>query len=152
TPDDSLRGAKRDSAIRFTLARKDKEIRRVVDEGKTGFARTWRWTAGYAVVSRMRMADPDSDKFGKQWVVDTLTAVGADPPFHFRNVRATLRNLGDSIWIDAPHFDLPASTGSAKGKIVWGSDLPVRYDISVSGDSVALADVDWVYPTLPTTG
>ena len=36
--------------------------------------------------------------------------------------------------------------------MTWGSDLPVRYAIRVFGDSVSLADVAWVYPTLPTTG
>ncbi|HEX6630417.1 MAG TPA: translocation/assembly module TamB domain-containing protein, partial [Gemmatimonadaceae bacterium] len=46
----------------------------------------------------------------------------------------------------------PASTGRGTGKVVWGSGLPVRYDIRVHGDSVALNDVAWVYPTLPRTG
>ena len=151
-PDDSLRGAKRDSAVRYNLTRADKEIRRVVDENKPGFARTWRWTNAYAVISRMRLADPDSDKIGRLFVIDTLHVSENDPPFHFRNVRGSLRHLGDSIWLDLPHWDLPRSTGAGKGKIVWGSDLPVRYDITVRGDSVALADVNWVYPTLPTTG
>jgi translocation and assembly module TamB len=151
-PDDTLRGAKLDSAIRYTLARKDKDIKRVIDGGKAGFVHTWKWTNGYAVVSRMRLADPDSDRIGRLFVIDTLHAVENDPPFRFRNVRGSLRHLGDSIWLDLPHWDLPRSTGSAKGKIVWGSDLPVRYDIAVRGDSVALADVSWVYPTLPTTG
>ena len=152
TPDDTLRGAKLDSSIKYTLSRPDKEIRRVVDEGKPGFARTWRWTKLSASVSHMRLADPDSDKFGRLWVFDAVTALESDPPFNFRNIRGSLRNLGDSIWLDVSHFDLPASTGSGKGKIVWGSDLPVRYDISVTGDSIALKDVAWVYPTLPTTG
>ena len=152
TPDDTLRGAKRDSAVKYTLARPDKEIRRVVDEGKPGYARTWRWTKLSAVVSHMRLADPDSDKYGRLWVFDSVTALETDPPFNFRNIRGSLRNLGDSIWLDVPHFDLPASTGSGTGKIVWGNDLPVRYDISVEGDSIALKDVAWVYPTLPTTG
>ena len=152
SPDDSLRGAKLDSAIHHNLTRTDKEIRRIVDEGKRGYARTWRWTKVTAMVSRMRLADPDSNKFGRFFVFDTLRAEESDPPFHFRNVRGTMRNLGDSIWVDVPHFDLPRSTGAAKGKIVWGSDLPVRYDLTVRGDSVALADVGWVYPTLPATG
>jgi len=152
TPDDTLRGAKLDSAVRYTLSRPDKEIRRVVDQGKPGFARTWRWTKLSAVVSRMRLADPDSDKLGRLFVFDTVNAIEADPPFNFRNIRGTLRNLGDSIWIDVAHFDLPRSTGKGSGKVVWGNDLPVRYDITVRGDSIALADVNWVYPTLPTTG
>ncbi|PYP65778.1 MAG: hypothetical protein DMD26_09910 [Gemmatimonadetes bacterium] len=152
TPDDTLRGARLDSAVRYTLSRPDKEIRRVVDEKKSGFARTWRWTKVSAVVSRMRLADPDSDKLGKFFVFDTIHAVESDPPFRFRNVRGTMRNLGDSIWVEVAHFDLPQSTGGGKGKIVWGSDLPVRYDLTIRGDSVALNDVSWVYPTLPTTG
>ncbi len=36
--------------------------------------------------------------------------------------------------------------------MVWGSDLPIRYDIRVRGDSVSMADVAWIYPTLPTEG
>lgn len=152
TPDDTLHGAKLDSAVKYTLTRSDKEIRRVVDEGKAGFTRTWRWNKLSAVVSHMRLADPDSDKLGRLFVFDTLQAIESDPPFRFRNVKGTMRNLGDSIWIDVAHFDLPQSSGVAKGKIVWGSDLPVRYDLAIRGDSVALNDVAWVYPTLPTTG
>jgi translocation and assembly module TamB len=152
TPDDTLRGAKLDSAIRYTLSRPDKEIRRAVDERKAGFVRTWRWTKLSAVVSHMRLADPDSDKLGRLFVFDDVRAVESDPPFNFRNIRGRLRNLGDSIWLDVSHFDLPQSTGSGSGKIVWGSDLPVRYDITVKGDSIALNDVAWVYPTLPRTG
>jgi translocation and assembly module TamB len=41
-PSDTLRGAKRDSAIRFELKRPDHEIRRT----REGFARTWRWSKG----------------------------------------------------------------------------------------------------------
>src|SRR5689334_8211803 len=74
-PDDSLRGAKLDSAVRYNLTRRDKEIRRVVDGGKPGFVHTWRWTKLYAVSSHMRIADPDSNEFGRMFVVDTLDAV-----------------------------------------------------------------------------
>jgi translocation and assembly module TamB len=151
-PDDTLHGARLDSAVKHNLGRPDKEIRHVKDEGKPGFARTWRWTKTSAVVSHMRLADPDSDKLGRLFVFDTIQAVESDPPFDFRNVRGTMRNLGDSIWVDVAHFDLPQSSGAGGGKIVWGSDLPVRYDINVRGDSVALRDVSWVYPTLPQTG
>src|SRR5881227_2252427 len=37
---DTLRGAKRDSALRYELSRPDHEIRRT----REGYARTWRWT------------------------------------------------------------------------------------------------------------
>jgi hypothetical protein len=145
-PSRLLRGAQRDSAIRFELARKDHEIRRV----RGGFARTWRWTKGQADIGYIRIADPDS--IGRLFTVKSLAADEADPPFKFNNVKGTVRHLGDSVWLKLSHFDLPGSTGSANGKLVWGSDLPMRYNVHVVGDSVSLRDVAWIYPTLPTTG
>ena len=145
-PDDSLKGAKRDSAIARNLTRKDKDIRRTA----TGFEKTWRWTGVELVSGYMRLADPDS--VGRLFQVARLDADEFDPPFKFRNVRGGVRQMGDSLWLDLTHFDLPASTGKAAGKVWWGSDLPTRYDLRVVGDSVSLADVNWVYPTLPMTG
>jgi len=145
-PDDTLHGAKRDSAVRANLTRKDHEVRRTRD----GFTQNYRWTQAYAVVPHARIADPDS--IGRLFVIDTLHAVESVPTFTWRNVRGTVRQLGDSVWLSLPHWDLPASTGHGEGKIVWGSDLPVRYAIRVWGDTVSLADVGWVYPTLPKTG
>jgi translocation and assembly module TamB len=145
-PDDSLRGAKRDSAVAAALANTSVEIRR----RREGFAITRRWTHIDAVVPHARLADPDSA--GRLFQIARLRVDESDPPFSFRDLRGTVRNLGDSVWADVGHFDLPASTGSASGKVVWGSDLPIRYDLHIIGDSVSLADVAWVYPTLPRTG
>src|SRR5437868_2959748 len=145
-PSDSLRGAKRDSAVRFELTRPDHEIRRT----REGFARTWRWTEAQANLGFARIADPDT--VGRLVRIRNLSFAEADPPFKFRNVTGTALNLGDSVFVDSDHFDLPGSTGRGHGSIVWGSDLPVRYYIHIIGDSVSLGDVAWVYPTLPTTG
>ena len=145
-PSDSLRGAKRDSAIRYELTRADHEIRRT----REGFARTWRWTRAEASVGFARIADPDT--VGRLVRVRKASFTESDPPFKFRNISGTFLNLGDSIFVDAEHWDLPRSTGRARGSVVWGSDLPIRYYVHVVGDSVALSDVAWVYPTLPTTG
>ena len=145
-PDDSLHGARRDSAIRENLVRREHEIRRT----REGFTQNYRWSNGYAAVPYMRIADPDSD--GKLFVIDTMHAAETMPPFTWRNVRGVVRLAGDSVWMTVPHFDLPGSTGHARGKVWWGSDLPVRYAVRVWGDSVSLRDVAWVYPTLPTTG
>jgi translocation and assembly module TamB len=130
----------------MNLARRDHEVRRTRD----GFTQNYRWTEAYAAVPHARLADPDS--IGRFFVIDTLHAVESVPTFKWRNVSGTVRQLGDSVWMTLPHFDLPASTGHAEGKITWGSDLPVRYAIRIWGDSVSLNDVAWVYPTLPRTG
>ncbi|MFI5256154.1 MAG: hypothetical protein ACHQRK_02765, partial [Gemmatimonadales bacterium] len=145
-PDDSLHGARRDSAVRANLARDDHEIRRA----GTGFTQNYRWTSIYAAVPHMRIADPDSA--GQAFLIDTLHAVESVPTFRWRNVSGAVAVRGDSVWIKVPHFDLPASTGHAEGRITWGSDLPVRYALRIWGDSVSLKDVAWVYPTLPRTG
>ena len=145
-PSDTLRGAKLDSAIRFELTRSDHEIRRT----REGFARTWRWTRADANLGFARVADPDT--VGRLVRIRKASFTENDPPFKFRNVVGTALNLGDSIFLDADHWDLPGSTGRANGSVVWGSDLPVRYYLHVTGDSVSLKDVAWVYPTMPTTG
>ena len=145
-PDDSLHGARRDSAVRMNLARNDHEIRRI----RGGFTQNYRWTNIYAAVPYMRVADPDSA--ARVFLIDTLNAVETVPTFRWHNVSGRVRVLGDSVWMTVPHFDLPGSTGRGEGKITWGRDLPVRYAIRVWGDSVSLKDVAWVYPTLPRTG
>ena len=145
-PADSLRGAKLDSAIRFELTRNDHEIRRT----REGFARTWRWSKAEANLGFTRLADPDT--VGRLVRIRKASFTETDPPFKFRNISGTALNLGDSVFLDSDHFDLPGSTGKAHGSVVWGSDLPIRYYLHIVGDSVSLADVAWVYPTLPTTG
>ncbi|HEY6829219.1 MAG TPA: hypothetical protein VI259_20300, partial [Gemmatimonadaceae bacterium] len=148
-PDDSLRGAKRDSVIRVHLTNPAKAVAKTFD----GYGRTYAWRNVHGLISHARLADPDSDaKFGQQFRVDTLSADEFEPTFQFRRVTANARHQGDSVWFDVPHFDMPASTGSGHGKVWWGSELPTRYDIAIHGDSVSLDDVNWVYPTLPRTG
>ena len=145
-PPDSLHGAKLDSAVHAALGSREHEIRRSGE----GFAKTWRWSGINVESPYVRIADPDS--VGQLYTAGRMSMEETDPPFHFTNVKAVARVHGDSVWLDVPHWDLPGSNGSAKGKVVWGSDLPVRYAIDVSADSVSLADVAWVYPTLPTDG
>jgi translocation and assembly module TamB len=148
-PEDSLRGARRDSAIRVHLEDPDRGVSRTFE----GFARTYAWTKANGLLSHVRLADPDSDRaFGREIKIATLAVDEINPTFKFRNVRGDVRLQGDSAWFTVPHFDMHASTGRGNGKVWWGSDLPTRYDIAVRGDSVSLDDVNWVYPTLPRTG
>lgn len=145
-PDDSLRGAKRDSAIRVNMA--EREIRR----SSEGLIHTYRWSRISASLPHVRLAHPDSQRFGQEFVISDLRVEEQEPPFSFRNGRGVVRKQGDSVFVDVRHFDLPASTGRASGRIWWGSGLPVRVDVRVEGDSVSLRDVAWVYETLPREG
>jgi translocation and assembly module TamB len=148
-PDDSLKGARRDSVIRVTLANPARAVSPTYD----GFGRLYAWRNINGLLSHSRLADPDSDvQYGREFKIATLAADEFEPTFKYRNVIADVRIQGDSVWFQSPHFELPASNGRGAGKVWWGNDLPVRYDIVVHGNSVALEDVNWVYPPLPTTG
>jgi translocation and assembly module TamB len=147
TPDEPP-GRVRDSVIKAHLTNPVKSVTRTYD----GFGRNYVWNNGNGLIAHVRLSDPDSNQIGKAIRIATLSVDEYNPTFKFRNLRGDVRILGDSVWMDIPHFEMPASVGHGRGKVWWGSGLPVRYDIAVRGDSVSLDDVNWVYPTLPRTG
>ena len=150
-----LKGYKRDSAITHALGSLTRdapgndwpsEVRRT----REGFARTWRFTGLRSSFSYVRVSVPDTA--GRFVQIAKASARSSDPPLDIHNLAGSVRFLGDSAWLDMPHFDLPASTGSVKGKVFWGGPTATRYAVHIVGDSVSLNDVAWVYPTLPRTG
>jgi translocation and assembly module TamB len=149
-PDDSLRGARRDSAVAYNLGIKEHEIRRVTLRNISGFQRTWRWTDWNATFNRIRFRQPDTT--GRQFDVARLDVVEHIPPLPFRNMRGTFYWLGDTIWLNLPHFELAQSAARATGVVRWGDDKPIRWDVAIRSDTMALKDLHWVYEGLPTTG
>ena len=151
-PSDSLQGARRDSAIAVNVARTDRVIRPRRERGKASddYAQTFSWSNLQAVLGYARLSDPDS--VGRAFDIANISVDEFFPPLKVVRGRARVRQLGDSVWLDVPHFALPGSTGRAGGKVVWGSEMPVRYDVRIVGDSVSMSDVAWVYGTLPRTG
>ncbi|MGQ0643001.1 MAG: translocation/assembly module TamB domain-containing protein [Gemmatimonadaceae bacterium] len=145
TPDDTLRGTKRDSAVTYNLTRTDREVRRA----GSGFVRTFRWTDAMLIAGYTRVAHPDSA--GQFFTFHRLDVTEQVPPFKFSKIRGTARLAGDSVMATVTHFELPGSKASGSGKVSWG-DGETRYDLRILGQQVALADINWVYPTLPTTG
>ncbi|HEV8217636.1 MAG TPA: hypothetical protein VGP95_17420, partial [Gemmatimonadaceae bacterium] len=148
-PDESLKVRVRDSVIKAHVDNPQKAVSKTFD----GYGRLYAWRNVNALISHARLADPDSDrKVGMEFHVASLSADEYEPTFKFRNVVAKARKLGDSLWFQVPRFALPASVGRGQGKVWWGSERPVRYDIAIRSDSVSLDDVNWVYPDLPRTG
>jgi translocation and assembly module TamB len=143
---DTLRGAKRDSALAFNLTRLDGEIRR--EEGR--LARVYRFTRGTLALARVRLADPDTA--GQAFALRRLDVVWVLPPFWFREFSGVGRILGDTLWLDDVRFRLANSKAAGRAKAVWGSRLPMRYDVALQGDTVAFADLAWIHPTVPHAG
>jgi translocation and assembly module TamB len=146
SPPDSLKGARRDSAIKVALKDKNHEWRRT----REGIKQTRRWTKGELRSPYVRLADPDS--VGKLISIGDMRVSENDPPFELSNARGPVRILGDTVFFELHHFDLPGSTGHAIGRVSWGGSAPTHYDVHVWADSVSMRDVAWVYPTLPRTG
>ncbi|MDQ6612345.1 MAG: hypothetical protein M3Y64_07925, partial [Gemmatimonadota bacterium] len=83
--------------------------------------------------------------------LDTLGGTISDP--HVRIVQAggIIRWTPDSLLLDLPVVSLPASNGSARGKVNWNEPGPVRYDVSVNAHA-ALSDLGWIWDVLPPQG
>ncbi|MHB1095173.1 MAG: translocation/assembly module TamB domain-containing protein [Gemmatimonadaceae bacterium] len=146
-PSDSLRGARRDSAIAVALADTAGGVRRI---GPNEYEKEWKWSAITLQMAHATVADPDTS--GQRFEIARLDMVERYPPLNLRNVRGTVSRRSDSLWIDLPRFELPGSSGQASGKVWWGNGLPTRYDVRIRGDSVSLRDVAWVWDGLPSTG
>ena len=145
-PAEGLTRRQRDSVITYNLQRTDKVIRR----GSGVFYETRQWTHGHIQLDSARL--DDRQEGGRKFAIRHLSVDENDPPFKFRNARGFVRILGDSIWADVPHLELPGSSANMAGKVWWGQGQPTRFDLVVNADSVSMEDVAWVYPTLPKTG
>ncbi len=145
-PDDSLKGARRDSAVRFALARTWPEVRNT----KEGLKRTRRWTRLNIDAPRARIAMPDSA--GQLITLANLSTVENDPPTEVHNIRGQVRIHGDSVWLALSNVELPSTRAHVTARIWWGGDKPVQLDLHAVSDTVSLADFAWVYPGLPRTG
>ncbi len=146
-PSDTLRGAAREAVIATALGDGISETRRA---GARRFTRTFRWRNIAADLPRIRLSYPDSS--GRVIDVARLDVAESNPPFRFRDVQGALRWVGDSIWFNFPRFALTSSTGRANGKVWWAPGAVPNYRVHVVGDSVSLADVAWIAPSLPTEG
>ena len=143
---DSLKGAKRDSALTFNLTRRDGEVR--AEDGR--YVRVYRFVRGQLAMGRTRLADPAVP--GQHFDVKRADVVWVYPPFWFRNLHGSFRRLGDSLFIDTTTFALPKARAAGRGKVVWGSGLPVRYDIGLRLDTIALSELAWIDETVPHVG
>lgn len=150
SPDDSLKGVRRDSAIVRNLAATDQEVHAVVTHGKRGYQRTTRWTQGNFTFNRIILRDPLRP--GRRFEIARFDVNEHSPPFDVRNMSGTVLWRGDSLTLDIRHLELPGSVARATGLLEWANNRPVHYNLLIVSDSVSLRDVAWIAPSIPTTG
>jgi translocation and assembly module TamB len=139
-----LRGSARDSSARYNLARKDVDVQRI--GGKLYKVR--HWDSLEVVASTVRIKDPDRPGFSIDF--SKLEAVENDPPFNLRKAHGSVSLLRDTVRVAIRGFRLPGSAGRAEGMLINKGGLAVR--VRVFGDTVAMRDIAWLYPTMPTEG
>ncbi len=83
--------------------------------------------------------------------LDTLRGTVTDPPIRLVHAAGEIRWMPDSMRLVLPTVKLPASTGSAEGKLSWHNKGPLRYDILVKARA-GLSDLGWIWDVLPETG
>jgi translocation and assembly module TamB len=146
TPDDSIRGARRDSVTNEALHRAHFGLERTPD----GLMRVLTWTGIQLNAPYVRITDPDSA--GPGFEIQRLDMDEFFPPFRFSGAHGRVRIVHDSLWATLSHVELPGSAGRGGGKVFWGDGRPLTLALHFDADTVSMADIAWVYPALPTTG
>ncbi len=146
SPEDSLPGPRRDSAVREGLRRPHYGLVREPE----GLMRTFSWTGLELESPYARIVDPDSVGVAVQ--ISRLDADEFFPPFRIARARGRVTIAHDTLRAVLPHVELPGSVLQAEGKVAVGSGRPPIYTLHFTSDSMALADIAWVYPNLPRTG
>ena len=109
-PDDSLKGARRDSAIVRNLAATDQETRVVVVKGKRAYQRTLRWTEGNFTFNRIRLREPGAP--GLQFDIARFDVDEHSPPFGAQHART--RALARRLALDGHPSPRAARLGRAR--------------------------------------
>jgi translocation and assembly module TamB len=146
SPDDSLHGARRDSAIAEALARPYFGLERWPE----GLMRTLSWKGVNLEYPYLRFVDPDSA--GMAFELARLDADEFFPPFRIANARGQVSIAHDTLRATLPHAELPGSVVAGGGKVWWDPGRPPIYALHFTSDSIALNDIAWVNPALPRTG
>lgn len=147
-PDDELGPAARDSAAAAVL---EGDSRLMVIRAPGGFQQVMEFQEVFAELPRLRIADPDTSTMLVRVAAARLRALPFRPPAaEIRDVNGDFLIASDSLyWRDN-------SAELANSRI---TDFSGTYEIesgdmwlNMNGEQVALADLRWLYPPIPSEG
>jgi len=147
-PNDTLAAAARDSAITLALGGGG---RNRIERVSGGFQKVMEFRQITGQFPRIRIADPESDGIVAEVATARMIAEMFSPPAaDVRDLAGTFHIVDDSVyWRDAS-AQLSASRVSKLSGTYYLD--PGDLWISLHGDTVALTDVRWLYPRLPSDG
>ncbi|MEO8881704.1 MAG: translocation/assembly module TamB domain-containing protein [Gemmatimonadaceae bacterium] len=146
-PSDSLSKAAQDSALRDALAGR---ARQRVIEVPGGYQNVMEFSSLQAALPHVRFANPDSTTRLFQIGSLAMTAALFNPPdADVRNLHGTILMSQDSLWFRGLTAALPNTKLVGDGTYMLTSgDL----NASVYASPLALADLAFAYPRIPTSG
>ena len=127
--------------------------RLILEEVPGGLVRVWRFEDIDARVPQIVWETPEEE--GKLIRIAGLStqAFVWETPAEIEALEGVVTIQDSLISFDAPRAQLPSSRLALLGQIVLGQDgAENRYDIEVRSDDIALADLQWIYPDLPSDG
>lgn len=147
-PDSTASPAAQAREIREALADTSRiQVTRV----ENGYVRTMTFEVESAAVSELVIAG--DERGGTYLRVDSVRATAQlyrGPPLQVRQAAGQLVLDDGVLQYDFPTLRLPDSALSSKGLVDLTGPEP-RYDLAVSGDTIDLDDMGWIYPHLPET-
>ncbi|HET7565937.1 MAG TPA: translocation/assembly module TamB domain-containing protein, partial [Gemmatimonadaceae bacterium] len=146
-PNEKLTGAARDSALHAALSG-DTRLRVVQVPG--GYQKVIRFDSLDAHLPYIRLADPDSTiRLVEADRLRTVAEPFRPPPMRVTNLAAMIRIDRDSLWWQDGHVTLPDSKATISGVYMLASG---DYQLVGHADPIALADLRWIDPQLPSRG
>ncbi len=101
-----------------------------------------------ARLAALRVSSPQER--GIRIDITKLAVASTDPRVELRDVAGHVTVVGDSLELDLPRVQLPASHLSARGHIRWPRDT-LLFDLNVHADSATMGDVRFVVQRLPAS-
>lgn len=149
TASDSLPPVRRDSLVRAALTGQTRARVERATIG-TGYQTVMEFRSIHAAMPRVRLADPDSAS--RLFSVGALRMVALPfrpPGAEIRDVRGVFRMSADSLWFRGVAAELPGTKLRLGGTYLLASG---RILLDARAEPLALADLRWIVPNLPSSG
>ncbi len=146
-PEDSLRGAARDSAVRVALS---PATRRLIVRVPRGFQSIQDYRRLNGRFDRLRLAHPDSASMVFDVGRLSMLALPFRPPAaDVRDLAGRVVKSGDTVAVEGLRLALPGTRATLAGTYHAGTgDLRA----TAAAPRLAFADLRWAYPPLPERG
>ncbi|HUH13884.1 MAG TPA: hypothetical protein VMK65_12280, partial [Longimicrobiales bacterium] len=125
--------------------------RLILEREDGALMRVMRFQDVQAELPRLLVESPDQEGRLFQFSSLAMRAWIWETPMELQHLEGTLTMRDSLLAFEADRVRLPSSRASLLGEVTVGKE-DIRMDVRVVGDTVALRDLQWLYPGLPEEG